>query len=142
MAKAIEVGKSYEGRTIRLIQVCYSYLRTVNCYIANLLKSSNLSYIKSQLSYLTFISHFTFVLLSLCRYLSWWTIRTRVYQPPSSQCFYHFTDISAGGLLERECISRPVVSVLILTWLIRYIYNLNPQILNNVIKIKVLILQI
>jgi len=83
MAKAIEVGKSYEGRTIRLIQVCYSYLRAVNCYIVNLLISSNLSYIKSQLSYLAFMSHFTFVLLSLCRYLCWWTIRTRVYHPPA-----------------------------------------------------------
>jgi hypothetical protein len=33
------------------------------------------------------------VLLSLGRYLCWWTIS------PSSQCYYHWVGTSAGGLL-------------------------------------------
>jgi hypothetical protein len=36
--------------------------------------------------------------------------------------YYHWVDISAGGLLVPKGIIRPVVSALTLTWLIRYIY--------------------
>jgi hypothetical protein len=38
-----------------------------------------------------------FLLLSLCRYLCWWTISPRGYHPPGIDCFYHCVDISAGG---------------------------------------------
>ena len=62
----------------------------------------------------------TFLLLSLDRYLCWWTISPRVYHPPSSQCFCHWVDTSAGGLLVPEGIVHPVVSVSALTWLIKY----------------------
>ena len=51
------------------------------------------------------------VFLSLGRYLYWWTISPRGYHTPSSQCFYHWVDISDGGLLVLECIIHPVVSV-------------------------------
>ena len=51
------------------------------------------------------------VFLSLGRYLYWWTISTRVYHTPSSQCFYHWVNTSTGGLLVLECIIHPVVSV-------------------------------
>ena len=51
------------------------------------------------------------VFLSLGRYLYWWTISHRGYHTPSSQCFYHWVDISDGGLLVLECIIYPVVSV-------------------------------
>ena len=51
------------------------------------------------------------VFLSLGRYLYWWTISPRVYHTPSSQCFYHWVDISDGGLLVLECNIHPVVSV-------------------------------
>jgi hypothetical protein len=34
--------------------------------------------------------------------------------------FYHYVDTSAGGLLVIRGIIRPVVSVLALTWFIRY----------------------
>ena len=44
---------------------------------------------------------------------------------------------SAGGLLVAEGIIGPVVSVLALTWFIRYIYYWNLQFLNNIINIKV-----
>ena len=64
----------------------------------------------------------TILLLSLGRYFCWWTISPRGYHPPSSQCFYHWVDTSAGGLLVSEGIIRSVVSVSILTWFIRYIY--------------------
>ena len=51
------------------------------------------------------------VFLSLGRYLYWWTISPRGYHTPSSQCFYHWVNISTGGLLVLECIMHPVVSV-------------------------------
>ena len=51
------------------------------------------------------------VLLPLDRHLCWWTISHREYHPSSSQCFYHWIDTSAGGLLVTESIIRPVVSV-------------------------------
>ena len=51
------------------------------------------------------------VFLSLGRYLYWWTISPRGYHTPSSQCFYHWVDISDGGLLVLECNIHPVVSV-------------------------------
>ena len=51
------------------------------------------------------------VLLSLDRYLCWWTISHREYHPSSCQCYYHWIDTSAGGLLVTESIIRPVVSV-------------------------------
>ena len=41
----------------------------------------------------------TFVLLSLGRYLCCWTINLRGYPLLSSQCFYHWVDISVVGLL-------------------------------------------
>ena len=47
------------------------------------------------------------------RHLCWWTISHREYHPFSSQCFYHWIDISDGGLLVTESIIRPVVSVTI-----------------------------
>ena len=53
----------------------------------------------------------TFYLLSLGWYLCWWIISLRVYPLLSSQCFYHWVDTSAGGLLVSECILCPVVSV-------------------------------
>ena len=76
------------------------------------------------------------LLLSLGRYLRWWTISPRWYHPPSSQCFYHWIDTSAGELLVPKGITRSVVSVSSLTWLIRYIYYWNLQFLNNLIIIK------
>ena len=51
------------------------------------------------------------VFLSLGRYLYQWTISPRGYHTPSSQCFYHWVDISTGGLLVLECIIHPVISV-------------------------------
>jgi hypothetical protein len=42
---------------------------------------------------------------------SWWTTSVRGYQPSSSQCFYHWVDTSAGGLLVSEGINHPVVNV-------------------------------
>jgi hypothetical protein len=51
------------------------------------------------------------VLLSLGRYLCWWTISPRGYRPPSNQCFYHWVDTSAGGLLVPEGSIHSVVSV-------------------------------
>jgi hypothetical protein len=62
------------------------------------------------------------VFLSLGQYLCWWTISPRGYHPPSSQCFYHWVNTSAGGLFVLEDIIRPVVSVLALSWFIRYIF--------------------
>jgi hypothetical protein len=53
------------------------------------------------------------LLLSLDRYLCWWTVSPRGYHPPSIQCFYHWIDTSAGGLLVPEGIIHPVVSVTI-----------------------------
>ena len=38
-------------------------------------------------------------------------IAPRGYHPPSSQCYYHWVDTSAGGLLVPEDIILPVVSV-------------------------------
>jgi hypothetical protein len=52
----------------------------------------------------------TFLLLSLGWYLCWWTISPWGYHPPSSQCYYHWVDTSAGGLLVPEGIIQPVVS--------------------------------
>jgi hypothetical protein len=43
-------------------------------------------------------------------YFCWWTISIRGYHPPSSQCYYHWVDTSAGGLLVPEGIIGPVVS--------------------------------
>ena len=53
------------------------------------------------------------VLLSLCRYLCWWTLSPRGYHQLSSQCYYHCVDTSAGGHLVPEGIIRSVVSVTI-----------------------------
>jgi hypothetical protein len=39
------------------------------------------------------------VFLSLGRYLCWWTISPLEYHLPSSQCYYHWVDTSAGGIL-------------------------------------------
>jgi hypothetical protein len=50
------------------------------------------------------------VFLSLARHLYWWTISHREYHPSSCQCFYHWIDTSAVGLLVTETIIRPVVS--------------------------------
>ena len=50
------------------------------------------------------------VLLSLGRYLCWWIICSRGYNPPSSQCFYHWVDTSAGGFFVPDGIIHPVVS--------------------------------
>ena len=47
--------------------------------------------------------------LSLGRYLCWWIICPRWYDPPSSQCFYHWVDTSAGGLFVPDGIINPVV---------------------------------
>jgi hypothetical protein len=52
------------------------------------------------------------VLLSLDGHLYWRTIGHRDYHPSSSQCYYHWIDTSAVGLLVTESIIRPVVSVL------------------------------
>ena len=48
---------------------------------------------------------------------------------------------SAGEILVPDCICLPVVSVSVLTLFIRYIYDLNLQLLNNkiIIKTKVLL---
>jgi hypothetical protein len=54
------------------------------------------------------------VFLSLGRYLCWWIICPRWYHPPSSQCFYHWVDTSAGGLFVPDGIIRSVVSVSII----------------------------
>ena len=51
------------------------------------------------------------VFLSLDRHLCWWTISHRQQHPSSWQCYYHWIDTSAGGLLVTESIIRPVVSV-------------------------------
>jgi hypothetical protein len=69
----------------------------------------------------------TFLLLSLGRYLCWWTFSPRGYHPPSSQSFYHWDDTSAGGLLVPDGIIRPVTSASELTCFIRYIYYWNLQ---------------
>jgi len=53
------------------------------------------------------------VLLSLSRYHCWWTIGPREYHPPSSQCYYHWVDTTAGGLLVPESIILLVVNVTI-----------------------------
>jgi hypothetical protein len=42
-----------------------------------------------------------------------WIIGPRSYHPDSSQCFYHWVDTSAGGLLVPEVIIHTVVSVTI-----------------------------
>ena len=76
------------------------------------------------------------LLLSLGRYLDWWTISPQRYHPLSSRCFYHWVDTSAGELLVPKGITRSVVSVSSLTWLIRYIYYWNLQFLSNLIIIK------
>ena len=52
------------------------------------------------------------MLLPLDRHLCWWTISHREYHSFSSQCFYHWIDTSAGGLLVTESIIRLVVSVI------------------------------
>jgi hypothetical protein len=54
--------------------------------------------------------------------------------------YYHWVDISAGGLLVPEGIIRPVVSDSTLTWFIRYVYYWNLQFLNNVIMIKITVI--
>ena len=51
------------------------------------------------------------VLLSLNRHLCCWTISHREYHPSCCQCYYHWIDTSASGLLVTESIIRPVVSV-------------------------------
>ena len=51
------------------------------------------------------------VLLPLDRHLCCRTISHREYHPSSFQCYYHWIDTSAGGLLFTESIIRPVVSV-------------------------------
>jgi hypothetical protein len=63
------------------------------------------------------------LLLSLGRYLCWWTISPRGYHPSSSQCYYHWVDSSAGGILVPEGVIRPVVSAAALTWFTRYIFH-------------------
>jgi hypothetical protein len=78
----------------------------------------------------------TFLLLSLGRYLCWWTISPWGYHPSSSQCYYHWVDTSAGGPLVPEGIIHPVVSALALTWCIIHIFYRNLQFLNQVIIFK------
>jgi hypothetical protein len=51
------------------------------------------------------------VFLSLSRYICWWPTIPRGYHSPSSQCFYHWVDTSADGLLVPESIIRPVVKL-------------------------------
>ena len=65
------------------------------------------------------------LLLSLGRYLCWWTISPRGYHPPRSQCFdtdmvyyYHWVDTSASGPLVPDDIICPEVSALTLIWCI------------------------
>jgi len=53
---------------------------------------------------------------------------------------YYWVDSSAGGLLVPEGIIRPVVSALVLTLFIRYIYYLDLHFLNNVIINKIMVL--
>jgi hypothetical protein len=53
------------------------------------------------------------VLLPLDQHLCWWTISHREYHPSCFQCYYHWIDTSAGGLLVTESSIRPVVSVTI-----------------------------
>jgi hypothetical protein len=71
----------------------------------------------------TLISISTFFLPSLGRYLWWWTISPWGYNPPSSQCFNHLVDTSAGGLLFSEGNIHPVVRVSALTWFIWYYWG-------------------
>jgi hypothetical protein len=75
------------------------------------------------------------LLLSLGRYICWWTITSRVYHPLSNQCFvltcfffkylrfhyYHWVDTSNGGILVTECTILSGISVSVLTWFIRYL---------------------
>ena len=44
-----------------------------------------------------------------------------IYHPPSSQCFYHWVDTSAGGLLVPDGIIPLVANASALTWFIIYI---------------------
>ena len=44
-----------------------------------------------------------------------------IYHPPSSQCFYHWVDTSAGGLLVPDGITLLVANASALTWFIIYI---------------------
>jgi hypothetical protein len=53
------------------------------------------------------------MLLSLDRHFICWTNSQREYHLSCCQCYYHRIDTSAGGLLVRESIIRPVVSVTI-----------------------------
>ena len=78
--------------------------------------------------------------LSLGRYLCWWTISPWLYHQSSSQCFYHWVDTSAGGLLVPGCIISPVVSVSGLILFIKYVCHWHLQFLNHVIIIKTKVL--
>ena len=51
--------------------------------------------------------------------------------------YYQWVGTSGGRLLAPEGIIRPVVSVLALTWFIRYIYYYNLRFLENVNVIKI-----
>ena len=53
------------------------------------------------------------MLLSLDRHLYCWTISHREYHSSSSQCYYHWIDTSAGGLLVTESIIGLVVNITI-----------------------------
>jgi hypothetical protein len=77
------------------------------------------------------------VFLSLGRYLCRWTIISQWYHPPSSQCFYHWVDISAGGLLFLDGIIHPVVRFFFCTDMLYYVYLcLKFTFLNNVTIIE------
>ena len=60
----------------------------------------------------------------------------KLYRIYSRFYYYYWVDISAGGLLVPECMIRPVVSVSVLTFFIRYIYYWNLQFLIKVISSK------
>jgi len=63
-------------------------LKTNSCFLfSNVLpfSVSDEGYSRKALCALNLIS--TFLLLSLGRYLCWWTINSRGYYPTSSQCF-------------------------------------------------------
>jgi hypothetical protein len=72
------------------------------------------------------------------RYTYWWTISPRWYHPPSSQCYYHWVDTSAGGLLVPDGIIRQVVHVPHCHGLLDILLFLNNVI---IIKTKVLLPQ-
>jgi hypothetical protein len=56
-----------------------------------------------------------------------------IYHLPTSQCFYHWVDTSAGGLSVPDGIIPLVANASALAWFIIYIYYWNLQLLSNAI---------